>query len=136
VQIAGSLKGCHILLVEDEVATRDALVAILRQAEAEVSAADSAVSALDAYQRSRPALIISDIGLPDRDGYNLVQSIRKLEDAQHEDHVPAIALSAYTGEKNRRKALASGFQLHLSKPIEPLKLISEILALKLNIGPL
>ncbi|MEN9870963.1 MAG: hypothetical protein RLZZ171_1951, partial [Cyanobacteriota bacterium] len=70
-----------------------------------------------------PDLIISDIGMPEMDGYMLLQQVRTIEQVKH---VLAIALTAYAGEFNQQQALQAGFQKHLSKPIEPNKLIQAI----------
>jgi CheY-like chemotaxis protein len=128
--IADSLKGLKILIVEDESNTRDALHAILKMAGAEVTTADSMVTAIEQYRQRRLDLIISDIGLPNRDGYELIQKIREIEDGQQRTRVPAIALSAFVQDKDRRKAMESGFEQHMKKPVEPGELIPAILALK------
>ncbi|HEY4247264.1 MAG TPA: ATP-binding protein [Lacunisphaera sp.] len=124
-----SLRGLQILLVEDAEETRKALIAVLTDAGAKVIAVDSAQHALEAFNRSRADLILSDIGLGKVSGHELIQQIRQWEKARKTPPVPAIALTAYADEKNRTMALASGFQQILVKPVEPLHLLTTLLAL-------
>jgi two-component system CheB/CheR fusion protein len=121
-----SLAGFHILLVEDEPETRNALVTLLHSAGAEVIALDTVSSALAEFKRRRPDLIVSDIGLPDGDGYELLKAIRAKERRTKGNPVPALALTAYAQEQDRRRAATSGFQQYLAKPIEPLRLVTAL----------
>ena len=90
--------------------------------------AASAQEALQILTEFRPDLLITDIGMSETDGYMLLQHIRKrLSEASH--IIPAIALTAYAGEANQRRAIAAGFQQHLSKPVEPETLIQTIVQL-------
>lgn len=117
------LEGRKILLVEDEPDSRDLIVVILEGAGANLTAVASASEALNVLSRERFDVLVSDIGLPDMDGYRLLQQVRQVASEQV---LPAIALTAYAGEINRQTALASGYQQHLSKPIEPEALISAV----------
>ncbi|HEY9878766.1 MAG TPA: PAS domain-containing protein [Leptolyngbyaceae cyanobacterium] len=125
---ANVLRGIRVLVVDDEKDMRDLVVTILEQAGAIVQTAASAVEAIAAFERSQPALLISDIGMPDLDGYMLIQRLRALP-SQQERQTPAIALTAYAGEFDQRRALQAGFQKHISKPIEPQVLIKAIVEL-------
>jgi two-component system CheB/CheR fusion protein len=124
-----SLRGLRILLVEDEPEIRSALVALLQETGAEVAALDSASGAVEEFMRRRPDLIISDIGLPDADGYELLRKLRAVEKPRNQGPIPALALTAYAYEKDRRKADESGFQKYLTKPVEPRQLISVLTSL-------
>lgn len=121
-----SLSDAVILLVEDVDDSRRALTAVLTAAGAKVTAVASAEAALKAFNRQRPALILSDIGLGGVSGHELIAQIRSWETAQHAPAVPAIALTAYADETNRQHALKTGFQQVLTKPVEPEQLISTL----------
>ncbi|MFM2303135.1 MAG: hypothetical protein RLZZ135_542 [Cyanobacteriota bacterium] len=117
------LNGIRILVVDDEPDSRDFTALVLELSGASVTSVASGIEALTVIKQSIPDLIISDIGMPEMDGYMLLQQVRKLEQVRQ---VSAIALTAYAGEFNRQQALQAGFQKHLSKPIEPNKLIQAI----------
>jgi CheY-like chemotaxis protein len=118
-----NLNGIKILAIDDETDSREFMAVVLEEAGAIVTTAASAVEALEAIDRSIPDLIVSDIGMPDMDGYMLLQQIRTFEPVRD---VPAIALTAYTGEFDRQQALKAGFQMHLAKPVEPEELVKAI----------
>ena len=107
-----SLTGLHILVVDDEIDSLDLVGFVLEQAGAIVTASSSAIEALQSIKQSVPHLIVSDIGMPDINGYALMQQIRAIEQARQ---VPVIALTAYARESDRQQAIAAGFQQHLSK---------------------
>ncbi|HET6247337.1 MAG TPA: ATP-binding protein [Tepidisphaeraceae bacterium] len=115
----GALAGLMVLLVADDSETRNALTAVLMDAGLRVVAAANADAALDAVRESNPDLIVSDVGLPGSDGYALIRNIREYEAANKLPLTPALVLTAFVSEANRRKAIDSGFQLHLAKPIDP-----------------
>lgn len=117
------LNGIRILVVDDEPDSRDFIALVLKLSGASVTSVASGIEALTAIERSIPDLIISDIGMPEMDGYMLLQQVRTLEQVRQ---VSAIALTAYAGEFDRQQALQAGFQKHLSKPIELNKLIQAI----------
>lgn len=120
---SSNLQGVRILLVEDEPDSRELMGLVLEQAGANLTAVTSAMSALDVLADSTFDVLVSDIGLPDCDGYSFLRQVRLLPTGQK---LPAIALTAYAGEINRQTALASGYQQHLAKPVEPEVLISAI----------
>lgn len=124
-----NLAGLRILVVDDDIDTDELLTVMLENLGASVTAVTSAGEALEIIAKSPPDLLLSDIGMPGIDGYMLIRLIRALPPEQG-GKIPAIALTAYAGELNQKKALAAGFQMHLSKPVELeelLKITTEIL---------
>jgi PAS domain S-box-containing protein len=119
------LSGVRILVVDDEEDARQLLSTILEECEAVVETAASVGHAIEAIRRSTPDLIISDIGMPDEDGYELVRRLRDDEDPKLKE-LPAVALTAYAGEDDRARSLAAGFQIHLAKPVDPEALITAV----------
>jgi PAS domain S-box-containing protein len=122
-----SLKELAILVVDDDVDTGEFLTLILEQAGAKVTAVTSGGEALEKIARTKVDLILSDIGMPGIDGYMLMRLIRAMP-SEKGGKIPAIALTAYAGEINQKKALAAGFQMHLVKPVEAEKLFAGISA--------
>jgi PAS domain S-box-containing protein len=123
---ANDLADCNILLVEDETNTRTALSALLRARGAKVTAVNSAEAAIRAFSEDRPDVIVCDIGLPSADGNALLRQIRTREAAEKAVLVPAIALTAYACEQDRRRSFESGFQRHVAKPADPDRLVAII----------
>jgi CheY-like chemotaxis protein len=126
----GKLKNLWILIVDDEADARDMVSFMLQINGARVTTARSAVEALEVLKgisdfQPTPDVIISDIGMPNEDGYALIQKIRALP-AEQGSKIPAIALTAFNRPEDKRNALDAGFQLHLGKPIEPEQLVSAI----------
>ncbi|WP_256871805.1 ATP-binding protein [Nostoc sp. TCL26-01] len=122
------VQGIQVLVVDDDTDTREFIAFLLEQAGAEVITATSAVEALKILTQSLPNVLVSDIGMPEMDGYMLMQQIRALPAGQG-GQIPAIALTAYAGEIDEKQALKVGFQRHLSKPVEPDHLIKAIVTL-------
>ncbi|HEU4511235.1 MAG TPA: PAS domain S-box protein [Pyrinomonadaceae bacterium] len=122
------LRDVRILLVEDDVDTQELLKTILLRHGAQVDVVSSGAKALTEIPRSKPDVIISDIGMPGENGYQLIKKIRSLPREQG-GRIPAIAVTAYAGASDRRRALLAGFQTHLAKPIEPDDLVAVILSL-------
>jgi PAS domain S-box-containing protein len=121
------LTGNRVLAVDDDADIRALIEFILEQAGAQVRVVASATEALQQLEAFSPEVLISDVGMPDFDGYMLVRQVRTLSSEQGK--IPAIALTAYAGEIDQQQAIAAGFQLHLAKPVEPEKLISAIATL-------
>ncbi|HET8697242.1 MAG TPA: ATP-binding protein, partial [Gammaproteobacteria bacterium] len=113
--VVADLHGMKILVVDDEPDARSLLQRLFRNCNASVVAASSADEALEALLRDAPDVLISDIGMPGADGYVLIRRVRSLEGTK--GAVPAIALTAYAHSEDKAKALQSGFQSHLAKPI-------------------
>jgi signal transduction histidine kinase/ActR/RegA family two-component response regulator len=120
-----ALTGLHILLIDDDGDTLEMIAAALTSRDAKVTAALSADEAIARIKESRPDVIISDIAMPGEDGYALLRRIRAL-DSDQARLIPAIAITAYAREEDRQRALSSGFQDYLTKPVELAQLISII----------
>ncbi|HEY9611546.1 response regulator [Allocoleopsis sp.] len=123
-----TLNGVRVLIVDDEVDSREFLVTALEQCEAKVFAFASASEALEALARLKPDVLVSDIAMPLEDGYSLIRKVRQLS-AEQGGQIPAIALTAYARAEDRMKALASGFQRHIPKPVEPAELATAVASL-------
>ncbi|HET9958451.1 MAG TPA: ATP-binding protein [Polyangiaceae bacterium] len=117
-----ALKGLKALVVDDEPDTRALLCFLLEQCETSVTAVGGALEALAELQRANYDVLISDIGMPELDGYELIRRVRKLP-VDSNGRIPAIALTAYARAEDRTQALKSGFNMHLAKPIEPGELL-------------
>lgn len=130
-----SLEGLQLLVVDDDPDTRELLTFIFAESGAEVTAVASVSAALEALKRSKPDVLISDIKLPDEDGYALICKVRNWEAGQA-GRIPAIALTAYAGQKNCKRALSEGFDRYLSKPVEVEKLTMVVanLALRMRLS--
>jgi CheY-like chemotaxis protein len=122
------LDNLRVLIVDDEEDTRDLLRSVLEQCGSEVVTAGSATEALEALEKSKPDVLISDIGMPEENGYALISKVRALSAARG-GKVPAIALTAYARTEDRVRALVAGFQVHLPKPIEPVELVAVVAGL-------
>ncbi|HEX8636006.1 MAG TPA: ATP-binding protein [Pyrinomonadaceae bacterium] len=123
-----SLKGLRVLVVDDEPDTRLLLRTVLERCDSEVTTAGSAGEALAAFSKSKPDILISDIGMPGEDGYEFIVKLRAAE-AGSGGRVPAIALTAYARVEDRVRALNAGFQVHVPKPIEPIELLAVVASL-------
>jgi PAS domain S-box-containing protein len=116
------LEGLRVLLVDDEADSREMLNLMLAACGAEVVSAESAVEAFELIQTEKFDIMLSDIGMPEEDGFSLIARIRKLP-VERGGHIPALALTAYARAEDRIRALRSGFQMHIAKPVEPSELI-------------
>jgi PAS domain S-box-containing protein len=136
---ARPLAGVRVLLVEDDDDSRSLLGLILERFGAEVVAVASSTEAIDSFMQKTPDVVVSDIGMADEDGYQLIRKLRSmpvqgslLPHSSAESppaRVPAIALTGYATNKDRDRALAAGYQLHLAKPVEPEDLVAAIVKL-------
>jgi CheY-like chemotaxis protein len=115
----------RVLVVDDEPDTRLLLATIIESCGAIVKSADSAGEAFVLMKEFKPDLVISDIAMPIEDGYSLIRRVRELA-PDRGGKIPAIALTAYAREEDRVLALNAGFQMHLSKPVEPDELLEAI----------
>jgi len=116
------LVGLQILVVEDEADGRDLLASLLESSKAVVTATASAAEAMEAFRRSPPDVVISDVGMPGESGYDLIRTIRSLP-PEMGGRTPAVALTAYARMEDRTRALMMGFDMHVPKPIEPAELL-------------
>lgn len=123
-EFAERLDGIRALIVDDEPDTRELLKVGLENCGAEVIVASSAAEALRAINGKAPDVLISDIGMPEADGYDLIRRVRAL--ITEGGRVPAIALTAYARVEDRLKALRSGYQMHVPKPVELAELITVV----------
>jgi PAS domain S-box-containing protein len=122
------LNQLKILVVDDEADMRELMRVLLASYGAQVQTARSAMEALHQLESWRPQVLISDIGMPEMDGYMLLRKVRHLPPEQG-GHIPAIALTAYAGEYDQQQTLAAGFQKHVAKPVEPNQLAEAIVTL-------
>ena len=118
-----SLSGLDVLVVDDELDTRELVAALLTTCGAKVVSVSSAAEALDEMKRQRFDLLISDIGMPEMNGYDLMARIRQLPENQG-GRTPAVALTAYAGIDDRKRALDAGYEMHIPKPFAAAELIS------------
>jgi CheY-like chemotaxis protein/nitrogen-specific signal transduction histidine kinase len=125
---AGRLSGSTLLLVEDHADTRDAIELLLQSHGARVLVAGSVAEALAVLERERPALVVSDLGLPRESGLSFIERLRA-QDALRGARTPAIVASGFASAEDRRAALAAGFDAYLTKPIELGTLLAQIVAL-------
>lgn len=122
------LDGICILLVEDDADGRDVLTVLLEVQGAKVTSTGSVREALDVLDAIRPDVIVSDIGMPEEDGYTLIRRVRARE-AERGGTIPVIALTGYVNAEDRTRLLAVGFQAHLRKPIDPDEIVAAIASL-------
>jgi CheY-like chemotaxis protein len=130
------LGGILVLVVDDEADARAATRVVLEEAGAETIVVGSTDEALDILRQRQPDVILSDIGMPGRDGYDLLRSVRALTPRKG-GRIPAIAFTAYAASEDRARALGAGFQMHLAKPVDRGTLIAAIAALvsRTGLGP-
>jgi CheY-like chemotaxis protein len=121
----GRLHDLKILVVDDDRDTREMLRFILQQESGEVIAASSVPEALTSYKNARPHVVVTDIGMPEYNGYALITLIRE-HDQQTGRTTPVIALTAYTSPADEQTAMAAGFHKYMSKPFDPGELIENI----------
>ena len=119
------LAGIKVLVVDDEIDARDLIRRVLSDCHAEVLLAGSARDALRLIENERPNVLVSDIGMPDIDGYELLKRVRALGQSRG-GRMPAIALTAFARSEDRTRALRAGFLVHVAKPVEPSELVATI----------
>ncbi|MEG4806811.1 response regulator [Microcoleus sp. F8-D3] len=125
---AGNLQGVKVLLVDDEVDSREFMRFVLADSGADVMAASSAAEAFEVVRQFWPDVLVSDIGMPEEDGYSLLRRLRSLN--KQAGKFCAIALTAYARDEDRDRAFAAGFDRHLSKPVQPDVLVETIVLLR------
>jgi PAS domain S-box-containing protein len=122
-----SLSGVKVLLVDDQKDARDVVRHVLTGCGAEVVAVESAAEALAAVERVRPDVLVSDIGMPEQDGYELIRRVRMLGGGI--GSVKALALTAFARLEDRTRAMLAGYQMHLAKPVDPRELVVTVASL-------
>ena len=123
-----SLQGLKVLVVDDEADTRELICEVLKEVGSEVITCRSVEEALVALEKHKPDILISDLGMPEEDGYSLISKIRALSSEQG-GHIPAAALTAYARAEDRMRVLRSGFQFHLPKPVDSAELVTVVASL-------
>jgi CheY-like chemotaxis protein len=123
-----NLSGLQVLVVDDNEDSLELIEFILEQSQAQVIKARSAAEAFQLLLKLRPSLLISDVNMPEEDGYSLIRRVIQLTEEQGWQ-LPSIALTAFTGEEERSQILAAGFQTYLSKPLDINALLAAIVAL-------
>jgi len=125
---AQPLLGLDILVVDDDHETRELIKTILEEGGASVRAVPSVPKAVEALEQQGPDVLVSDIAMPEHDGYELIRYVRAL-DAESGGRVPALALTAFARTEDRSRALLAGFQMHAAKPVEPAELVAMVASL-------
>ena len=120
-----ALEGLRVLVVEDAADSREIIRAVLMQGGAEVRTSGSTREALEVLEQWRPDVLMSDIGMPNEDGYALIHKVRALAE-EHGGRIPAAALTAYVKTEDRTRVLAAGYQMHVAKPVGPAELITAV----------
>jgi CheY-like chemotaxis protein len=133
IECPPSLQGLRVLVVDDEADTRDMMCAVLEHCRIDVVTARSTSEAMEAIAQFRPDVLISDLGMPEEDGFALIAQVRALP-AERGGQIPAAALTAYVRAEDRMKVLRSGFQLHVPKPFEPAELVTVVANLAGRVG--
>jgi len=128
------LRGIRVLVVDDEPDARETMRQILEHCNAEVETAASAAEAIGRLEKWRPDVLLSDIGMPGEDGYELVRRVRELP-AERVGQTPAAALTAFARVEDRRRALRAGFQMHRAKPVDIQELATVVVSLARGIRP-
>jgi CheY-like chemotaxis protein len=123
--VSKELYGFKILVVDDDLDTRELIEWVLKRAGAEVISVASAAEALDAIDRERFHVLVSDIAMPEEDGYALLRKIRALP-PEHGGRIPAVALTAHSLVQDRLQSLRAGFQSHVPKPVVPEELVEVV----------
>jgi CheY-like chemotaxis protein len=127
ISVEGSnmLSGLRVMLVDDEPDVRELLTTVIEGAGANVIAVSSAQEAIEVLEQSQPDVLVSDIAMPQEDGYTLIRKVRDRETEQG-GCLPAVALTAYVKEEDCQQAIKSGFQIHMSKPVDTNELVMAV----------
>ena len=132
-ECAPEMTGLRILVVDDEPDSRELLRAVLEQCGSKVTTASSSAEAINFLENGAFDILLSDIGMPDEDGYTLIGKVRALP-KEKGGHIPAVALTAYARVEDRIRTLKAGFQIHVSKPVEPMELAAVVSSLAAGTG--
>lgn len=127
--VRGVLEGLRIVVVDDDADARELLATLLTQRNAEVYAAESAAEAFELLQRHLPDALVSDIAMPEEDGYMLIRRVRGLP-LDEGGRTPSLAVTAYAGRADRKRALDAGFDGHFAKPIDIDSLVDSLLDIR------
>jgi CheY-like chemotaxis protein len=124
----GDLSGIHVLAIDDDEDALTLLRVVLELAGAEVTTVSSAVAALARIDEMKPEVLVVDLGMPEMDGFDFISRIRASSNP-HVRNLPAAALTAFARSEDRTKALRSGFEMHLAKPVDPGELVASVATL-------
>jgi len=122
------LQGVKVLVVDDEPDTLELLRMVLELRGASVVTENSAAQALERFKETAPDVLLSDIGLPGKDGFDFIREVRSLP-PERGGRVPAVALTAYTRAEDRTTTLAAGFDMHIPKPVQPADVVAVVASL-------
>jgi CheY-like chemotaxis protein len=125
LSVVSELAGLRLLVVEDQADARELIQRVLEDSGAEVLTAANAADALEMVRSERPDILVSDIGMPEGDGFDLLRSVRALG-AEHGGNIPAIAVTAFARSEDRTRALRAGFLVHVAKPLDPAELVATV----------
>jgi CheY-like chemotaxis protein len=128
-----SLRGVRVLVVDDDRDARDLIKRLLTEHDAEVQVASSVKEALQMFSVTPPDILLSDIGMPEMDGYDLIRAVRTLPTADRAN-IAAAALTAFARTQDRTRALLAGFQAHITKPVDPAELVAVVASLTRRTG--
>ena len=128
-RLASDLKGISVLVVEDDPSSLELIARILRDEAADVTAVSSARDAIRVVLGQRPDVLVSDIGMPEVDGYGMLRAIRELEEVQGRPMLPALALTAYDDTTDIVRSGIAGYQRHITKPFEHTRLVQAVVEL-------
>jgi CheY-like chemotaxis protein len=120
------LSGLRIVVVDDEPDARDVISRVLARAGASTTAVASVREALAAIAADKPDVLVSDIAMPDQDGFDLARQVKEMALSDGGSAIPALALTAYAREEDRARCLAAGFHAHLAKPVDPSELLAVV----------
>lgn len=129
-----SLRGLRVLVVDDDADARELLAMILEEEGCVVCSAESAREAMRCIGTFMPDVLLSDIAMPEEDGYALIRNVRGLS-RERGGEMPAAAITAYSRPEDRKKVLQSGFSLHVAKPIDPSQLLAALITLAAMVPP-
>jgi CheY-like chemotaxis protein len=132
--ISARLTGVHVLVVDDDPSTRELMTNILQGYGARVTVAGSGPAALTQLFEHKPQVLLADLGMPDMDGYALIEQVRALDPGLG-GRTPAIAVTAYASAQDRLRALQAGYQNHVAKPVEPEELAAVIASVMAHSAP-
>jgi len=131
---AGELAGLRVLVVDDQPDARDFMKRVLEDSAADVTSAGTADEALRIVESQRPDVLVTDIGMPDADGFELLTRVRALG-PERGGRIPAIAVTAFARSEDRARALRAGFLAHLSKPVDPSELVATVASVAGRVNP-
>ena len=134
-RVEADLRGIKVLVVDDQEEARELIRRLLEDCGATVVTAGSAAEALALVERERPDLLVSDIGMPEADGFELLRRVRALG-AERGGRMPAIALTAFARSEDRTRALRAGFLVHVAKPVDPAELVATVATVTGRVDPL